>query len=226
MTTLQSLINSCESHLGDDANAVWAAADIEQWCRDGMADYSLHFPRTLSQTINCADSYEYDLSSGFLEIISVEYPDGQDPPNFLGWKDRLDDNFYGSDGYYDVIHKGSSAASTLVTSKNYGANGNDIVVLYLSTHDSSIAALTSLTVPDEHLHLVRNYVLWQAAVQLKIKEEADPTSNSSLLMSQYAINVDRARRAYVDALAKAVYATSKSVQISWQDRSDESTRIY
>ncbi len=226
MTTLQSLINSCESHLGDEANAVWAPADIEQWCRDGMADYSLHFPRTLSQTINCVDTYEYDLSPGFLDIISVEYPDGQDPPSFLSWKDRLDNNFYGSDGYYDVIRKGSSAASSLVTSNNYGANGNNIAVLFLSTHDSSIAALSSLTLPDEHLHLIRNYVLWQAAVQLKIKEEADPTSNSSLLMSQYAINVDRARRAYVDALAKAVYATSKSVQISWQDRSAESTRIY
>ena len=226
MTTLQSLINSCESHLGDDANAVWAAADIEQWCRDGIADYSLHFPRSRTQIINCADTYEYDLNDGFLDIISVEYPDGQDPPEFLQWKDRLDDDFYGNDGYYDVIRRGSSTPSSLVTSRNYGANGNDIVVLSLSTHSNSISALAPLTLPDEHLHLVRNYVLWQAAVQLKIKEEADPTSNSSLLMSQYAINVDRARRAYVDALAKAVYATSRSAQISWQNRSDETSRIY
>ena len=226
MTTLRSLINSCESHLGDDANAVWAAADIEQWCRDGIADYSLHFPRTVSQTHTAAAAYEYNLDAGFFDIISVEYPSGQAEPEFLQWKDRLDEDFYGSDGFYDVIRKGSSAASLLVTSKNIGVTGESIITLSHAAHDNTIASLSTLTVTDEHLHLVRNYVLWQAAAQLKTKEEANPTSNSSLLMSQYAINVDRARRSYVDALAKAVFATSKSVQISWQDRSNETTRIY
>jgi hypothetical protein len=69
-------------------------------------------------------------------------------------------------------------------------------------------------------------VLWRAALQLKAIEEASPTSNSSLLMSQYAINVDRSRRAYVDSLAKAVYAESKSGPVSWSGQTEETTRIY
>ena len=226
MTTLQTLINNCESHLGDNANATWKTADIEQWCRDAIADYSLHFPQVLSQTINAAAVYEYNLVAGFKDAISIEYPDGDDPPTFLQWKDRLDNDFYGAQGYYDIIKKGSAAVSAIVTSEKIGATGDDLIVLYSATHDNTIGSLSSLTIPDDHLHIIRNYVLWQAAVQLMLIEEANPTSNSSLLMSQYAINVDRARRAYVDILAKALYATSKSVIISWQDKAPESTRIY
>jgi len=74
MTTLQSLINSCESHLGDDADATWTTVDSEQWCRDAISDYSLHFPRVFDQTINCSDISEYDLQAGFLDVISVECP--------------------------------------------------------------------------------------------------------------------------------------------------------
>ena len=226
MTTLQTLINSCEAHLGDSANAIWITSDIEQWCRDAIADYSLHYPQTISQTHNAAASYEYDLDDGFMDIVSVEYPSGLTEPRFLQWKDRLDDDFYGRDGYYDIIKKGSAAANILVTSKLIGVTGEDIITLSLAIHDNTIASLAALTIPNEHLHLLRNYVFWQAAVQLKAKEEANPTSNSSLLMSQYAVNSDRSRRAYVDALAKAVFATSKSSQISWQDKVNESSRIY
>lgn len=226
MTTLQTLINSCESHLGDNANATWATADIQQWCRDAISDYSFHFPRVVSQTHTAAASYEYDLDIGFLDIVSVEYPSGLTEPAFLQWKDRLDEDFYGRDGFYDVIKKGSSAANVLVTSEKIGVTGENIITLSLAVHDNTISSLAVLTIPYEHLHIIRNYVLWQAAVQLMLIEEASPTSNSSLLMSQYAINVDRARRSYVDSLAKLVFATSKSVQISWQDRTAESTRIY
>ncbi len=68
--------------------------------------------------------------------------------------------------------------------------------------------------------------MWQALHQLLVTEEASPTSNSSLLMSQHAVNVDRARRAYVDSLAKALYATSKSSLVSWLNQTDETERIY
>jgi len=61
MPSLQNLINSCEAHLGDSANATWLTADIEQWCRDSIADYSLHYPRVLDQTVVTATTFEYSV---------------------------------------------------------------------------------------------------------------------------------------------------------------------
>jgi len=225
MTTLRNLINLCESDLSDTSNATWPAVDIEQWCRDGIGDYSIHFPRATSQTIAAADVYQYDLNDDFIDAISVEYPQGEVPPLFLEHRSRFDDAFYGRSGYYDIIHMDSSSASQLVTSEKQGS-GSNIFVYYRASHDINILIGDDLTVSDTHVHILRNYVIWRAAVQLKADEEADPTSNSSLLMSQYAVNVDRARRAYVDSLAKAVFAHSRSGRISWRDKSDETTRIY
>ena len=89
-TTLQNLIDAIEADLADSGNATWSAADIEQWSRDAIADYSLHFPLIGQQTIAAVTGTEsYDLAGGFLEIISVEYPEGQEPRAYLRRRNRL-----------------------------------------------------------------------------------------------------------------------------------------
>ena len=80
MATLQDLIGNCERDLGDPSNATWAEADIEQWARDAIADYSEHFKETATATIAAATGdHDYDLPARLVDVISVEYPDGQDP---------------------------------------------------------------------------------------------------------------------------------------------------
>ena len=229
-TTLQNLIDAVEADLSDPGNVTWAAADIEQWLRDAIADYSQHFPRTLSETIAAAtDDRKYDLPAGFLDVLTVEYPTGQEPPEYLARRPHDHPRFWIENGYFDIVERGDDTdASELWISKK-PTTGESIDVLYHGRHlmnSTDLATSDNLTVPEHHHHLLRKYARWQAAEQLKAAEEAAPTSNSSLLMSQLAINVDRARRAYVDALAKAVFANSKSAAVSWQGQSAESTRIY
>lgn len=227
MTTLQNLIDACEADLADSGNTTWASADIEQWCRDAIADYSLHFPRTLQMDITTAeDDRQYDLPAGFLAALSVEYPQGEDPPKFMKFRSQHHPDFWSEDGYYDVYyHLDDADVDELLISTKPEAD-ETIRVIYQGVHDNIILAAGTVTVPIHHQHILRNYVLWRAALQLKAIEEASPTSNSSLLMSQYAINVDRARRAYVDALAKAVYAQSQGGLVSWSGQAEETTRIY
>ena len=164
-------------------------------------------------------------SRGSILSIHVEYPSGNSPPEWLDRKSRFDDDFYDRSGYYDILYSDSASAATIITSEQLGA-GSNIKVTYRGSHDSTILIGAALTVPDRHLHILRNYVMWRAAAQLKANEEASPTSNSSLLMSQYAVNVDRARRAYVDSLAKAVFVYSRSGRVSWGATAVETRRIY
>jgi hypothetical protein len=226
-TTLQNLIDLCEADLADSGNAVWAAADITQWCRDAIADYSQHFKETASTTINAAtNDHEYDLPARLVDVISVEYPDGEDPKEFLDRRNYNHPSFWSEQGYYDVVKRDNDTDPAELWVSEDVTTGNDIIVEYTADHDHTIATGANLTVPDEHHHLLRNYVIWRGLLQLKAIEEASPTSSSSLLMSQLAINVDRARRAYVDAIAKALFATSKSAVISWQDQDQAAERIY
>lgn len=227
MTTLQKLIDACEADLSDSGNATWAAADVEQWCRDAIADYSLHFPRTLQDDISTAENdRQYDLPANFRTALSVEYPQGEDPPQFLQPRSQYHPSFWEEDGYYAIYyHHDDADPDELLISTKPSAD-ETIRVIYQTVHDNTVLVGAAITVPDEYHHILRSYVLWRAALQLKAAEEASPTSNSSLLMSQYAINVDRARRAYVDSLAKAVYAQSQSGPVSWSDQTEETTRIY
>jgi hypothetical protein len=228
MTTLQALIDRCEDALSDIGNAMWAAADIEQWCRDAIGDYSEHFLLTETESIiNCAaGDRRYDLDSLFVQMLTVEYPAGEDPPRFMQRRPNEHPAFWREDGYYDVVdhHDGSDAAELLISSRP--STGESISVCYQRRYDHTIARSAAIEVPATHEHILVDYVLWRGALQLKAIEEASPTSNSSLLMSQLAINVDRARRAYVDALAKALFATSRSAVVSWADQDEATRRIY
>lgn len=227
MTTLQNLIDACEADLADSGNATWSAADIEQWCRDAIADYSQHFHTSETETINCsADDRQYDLPARLVDIIDVEYPKGEDPPEFLTRRPHTQPDFWREDGYYDILyHNSDSTADELLISTRPSA-GESIVVRWIGRYDNTMLTTAAITVPVEHHHLLRNYVIWRSALQLKAAEEASPTSNSSLIMSQLAINVDRARRAYVDALAKAVFAASSSQVVSWAGLDQATKRIY
>ncbi|MGD2077625.1 MAG: hypothetical protein PVH18_04550 [Chloroflexota bacterium] len=225
--TLQNLIDDCEADLGDSGNAVWAAADVEQWCRDAIADYSQHFQVTEVSTINCTDGdRQYDLPVRFVDALEVEYPEGEDPPQFLQRRPHTHPEFWHDEGYYDILYNNSDSDADELLISSKPATGEDIKLHWTGTYDNSMLTSAAIHVPVEHHHILRGYVIWRATLQLKAVEEASPTSNSSLLMSQLAINVDRARRAYVDSLAKALYATAKSAVVSWKDQDQATGRIY
>lgn len=226
-TTITNLIDECEADLNDSGNAIWSAADVERWVRDAIADYSLHFPRTLVQSIDCSNNVrQYDLPATFMSVIRVEYPDGEDPPQFLDRRPESHPDFWSEDGYFDILpHADDSDVDELLISTK-PVSTEDIVVTFLAYHDFTSVVATATTVPEHHHHIIRKYVMWQALHQLLVTEEASPTSNSSLLMSQHAINVDRARRAYVDSLAKALYAQASSSYVSWFNQADATERVY
>ena len=227
MTTLQQLIDRCEAQLADSGNATFSAADIEQWVRDAIQDYSQHFPRQSTETLNMSTGtceYSLDITTQF--VLYVEYPDGKDPRQYLRRRNVLQPNFWTVEGNYHVEYPNDPAAAPTLTVSSQVATGEDAIVTYLHPHEDPATTATTITVPVQHEHLLVHYVLWRAVLQLKAAEEAAPTSNSSLLMSQLAINVDRARRAYVDALAKAVYTVSHGGPVSWAGQDQAASRIY
>jgi hypothetical protein len=228
MTTLQNLIDKVEADLADSANATWAAADIEQWLRDAIADYSQHLPRQLTGDISTtAAGKKYDLNAGFIEPVSVEYPEGEEPAEYLQRRPYTHINFWSQDGYYDIVPRADDAAVNEIYISTSPADSETIRVIYQATHDNTIAAGGTVTVPARHHHILRAYARWKATLQQAATEEAGPTSNSSLLMSQFAANARRWEREYLNALAKAIQAEQgKSQVVSWAERTEEGMRIY
>ena len=228
MTTLQNLIDAVEAELGDSGNATWAAADIEQWCRDAIADYSEYFPRILTDGISTtADDRSYDLNADFIAAVSVEYPTGQEPARYLKRRPYIQPDFWIEDGYYDVVGRQDDTDLNELYISTKPAASETITVLYQALHDNGMATSGTLTVPGRHHHLLRAYVRWKATEQRAAAEEASPTSNSSLLMSQLQNNARRWKGEYLNGLAKAIQVgQGKSQVVSWAGTAEESSRIY
>jgi hypothetical protein len=203
----------------------WTDEQINQFINDAIADYSMHFPRVQTQTISCSDdTREYDLSTYFLDTLSVEYPTGEDPPQYLDFREKTHPDFWLTDGYYCIEQeKGEDDLDQLVISEK-PSTGESIEVTYNAYHAYFDDDDTDeLTVPEEHLELIILYVRWACFQELATSESASPDP-TTLLSSTLEMNASRAERAYRKQLG--VYKTSRSESARARWDLDEHDRIY
>jgi hypothetical protein len=200
---------------------------VEQWARDAIRDYSMHFPLRKIQTLATSlNDNTYDLAADFIDVVSVEYPTGEDPRKYLKRRPVSHPDFWSADGFYDIVPNEDATNTNELWISTDPAAAEGIDVYYDAQHSAAIALGTAITVPDRHVHILRQYVIWQAILQRANLEHANPTSNSSLLMSQLMTDSERARRAYVDLLAKGLFALQRSAVVSWKDQDEGTKRIY
>ncbi|MGB2911331.1 MAG: hypothetical protein WBD56_16585 [Anaerolineales bacterium] len=50
--------------------------------------------------LSSCDGRSYQMPAGAISIISVEYPDGNDPPKYLYQRELTHPDFWGQDGFY------------------------------------------------------------------------------------------------------------------------------
>lgn len=124
--------------------------ELNQFIHDAIADYSVLSPRELTTTVNVvAGQREYTLSLTNLQgIVEVEYPKGQDPPQYLYGRSRYDpDGFYEGD-WWDLA--GGPDPTTLIIGRKPAA-GEQVGLRYLADHLYPDSDGDTLTVPDRDL---------------------------------------------------------------------------
>jgi len=222
MTTLTQLADLAQNLLSDAGAATWTQAVIEEWCNAAIKDYSQHFPRITSATITTTlNTNAYDLPADFLSIINVEYPTGEDPPEYLSRLDHRHPDFWINDCFYDIItHFDTGDVAEIWVSVDPPAD-ETITYRYNATHEYGLASGETVTVPGHHENILTSFVVWKAALELLSAEQQSPTSNSSLLMGQLANNAARAKRAYFQAIAQALRSQEgESAVVTWKGLAD------
>ena len=126
MTTLLQLADRCQLALNDSGVGTWPQATVEAWVLDAIRDYSQYFPRvrTSTTTITTPSStpHVFDLPGDFLAVVLVEFPDGEDPPEYLQLRSRTRDGFWDYTGFYDIEPSHDAAtAGKLYLSENVRA---------------------------------------------------------------------------------------------------------
>jgi len=210
------LRNLCRRRLGDlTAPYQWSDLQLNQWINDAIADYGQHFPRQVSAAITTvADQHPYELPAGFQSAVSVEYPQGEDPPIYMQRLAYTDFEFWQLGGRYDIVRRRDGSAVDDVWISDEPADGETICLEYLADHASLDDDGDECTVPDRHLELLVLFVRWAALQELAAEEARDPDP-TTLAMSVLDTNAMRAERTYRAAVKEAQRAASESAVVSW-----------
>ena len=230
-TTFDSFVTRLKITLNDKTASTWDTEMIATFLNDAIRDYSQHFPRIITDSIALTTgTAEYDLNADFMGVLSVEYPDGEDPREYLTRLPYTHDTFWGLDGFYDIIPAKDDNNPAQIVFSDDVATGETAVVEYHAHHllisDTALISGTC-TVPVQHQQLQTKYVMWQAAAHLASAEQQSPTSNSSLLMAQLAQNARRLELSYSTAVQQALYADEgRSTAVNWIKKESGMERIY
>ena len=205
MTTLLQLADRAQLALNDSGVGTWPQATVEAWCLDAIRDYSQYFPRTRSSTTTIAvddAGHEFDLPSDFLGMVLVEFPDGEDPPEYLERRSRTCSGFWDYEGYYDVETSGDAATAGTLYLSEEPANGEAYTLTWLAPHDTDLDSGDTITVPEDHESILILYVLWQATRERMATQEQDPDTTIHILQ-QMVKAAQQAEEEYRRALQRA-----------------------
>ncbi|MEW5797347.1 MAG: hypothetical protein AB1772_13460, partial [Candidatus Zixiibacteriota bacterium] len=214
MTTLSTIRTRCRNLLGDTAGTEFTDAQVNAWINDALQDLSNHFPQVKTKVFTTvADQRKYNWESDLpIAILSVEYPTGEDPPEYLQRRAYTDPGFWEENGYYDFITRSITDATykpLLVISEEPEAN-DYIEITYQVAHDALSADADITTLPDRYLYLIELYVRWKAWQELATTEGIDPDPMQRTMASQLELNAFRAERSWYNALKDAKAAESET----------------
>jgi len=219
--TLGTLITMCQDLLG--TTSIFSTSVLTDWINRAIEDLSIYFPLYSEYDISTtAHKHTYDLETYIKGVVSVEYPQGQDPPRYLLRKSYTDPSFWLEPGYYDIIkfQSSDSASPPQIAISDTTLLAENIIIKCIIDHAVLTAGADECTVLERHTNLILQFVRWKAFQELSAKESEDP-SPLNTRASSFEINAQRAGEAYHEALKSAASAESESGQVAWKmDRFD------
>jgi hypothetical protein len=231
MTTMATLLAEARLAISDYGTVpadAWSDDTIYQWICHAIQDYSIHFPRIATDTLDCSTGdHSYELADDCISVISVEYPSGEDPPQYLSRLSRKHPNFWLYDTYYDLENKYQNTAYlNYIYISAEATTGEHIIVTYNSYHTPVVYTASNVvtSVPPYHEHILLHYVAWQAALE-RLSDEIQSPDTTIRLIQQYKLALQATEQMYRNSLRTAVQAVSDG---GWTGpwRADGYDRIY
>jgi hypothetical protein len=201
----------------------WSNDTLKAWVRDAVRDYSQHFPQVKeAAVIAIAGTYEYDINDLVLAVIEVEYPSGEDPPEYPEQRNHREPHFFG-DGvsYYDVVlYPGQGEAELWLSDPQAGETCS---VKYYTGHDWTAEGSDYKTdIADEDRHVLVQYVIWQCWRETLTMERETADADRRAYLQEQAADAASSYSYYINQIKANRSAESEFVR--W--KMDKFDRIY
>lgn len=224
VTTLADLRGQCRLALASTSD--WADATLDKWIADAIRIYSARFPRTWKYTLTLAtgtQSYALPGLHGLIDVLRVEYPAGQTPPEFVYPADPDGPAFQDGDCAYAITAPADSTAiesdtgSGSILFADTVTTGETAVITYNGCHAIPVAADddAQITVPLAHWEALIAFVDFRAHWELET-DEAATISTVSVVLAQLGENARRAWNRYKELMDYYAASDSRSHVIAWQ----------
>jgi hypothetical protein len=228
--SFKQLLDDCMLSLGDPTGAIWSRADvITPWAKEAMLAFPILRATTETITVGLSAKHVHKLNFAFREIISVEYPIGEEPPVFLTRMNHYDPDFYKSDDHFDISRyylDYISYTGWQVWTSKLMPPAEEFKVNYLANHntdlDDDVADLIS--VPDEYEHILVAYVVAKAFRERLIIYLGNPSVYTELV-GELTATVDKAEKRYQAMVDEAIRRLAES-RTSPHMEVDKFDRIY
>lgn len=230
-TTLTALRAQIRLQLASASD--WADNTLDGWIADAIRFYSAQFPREYYHDQSLTTGTQvYDLPSpssghhGFAGLISVEYPTGEDPQQFLDEVDEWDDRFQNGDEVYCLIPVADGIA--IESDTEHGsikfaetvATGETARIRYLGNHRIPTAGDddAQITVPEQHWEALIAFVEFRSHLELEA-DEAVTLSNISIVLAQLGQEARYLWNRYKEIMSRLEWLESagESAVIDWSD---------
>ncbi len=225
-TSFQDLLTACLVALGDRLASTWSRTDvIWPWCLEAMTQFPILRPQR-SQVTFLARVYENPLPADFREIISVEYPVGKLPPVYLVRMNRFDPSYYETDDHYDIDRAYLSGTGWTIWFSHHMESGEIVNINYLANHDIDMEddPACYITVPDEYVNILVQYVVCKGYRERLGAYMQDPTAHTSIITQMYEMveHAETKYKAMVDDAMKKYVESRRSPHMQL----DKFDRIY
>ena len=225
--TYTALNDRCRRLIGDTSTIILTDLQIDEWINDAIRNISMHFPRVITTDLSTSDDVrEYDLPLTFIAALSVEYPQGEDPPQYLERLAATDPKFWLNEGYYDILDTQTSDTNNYpqIIISEKPEDSETIRIIHTAMHTDLSDPGDETTVEDRHIHLIPLFVRWQCWIEHSLTDGEDPDPLKGI-SGVYETNAVKAEQAYYHTLNRALQSESHSAQSSaW--KIDKHDRIY
>jgi hypothetical protein len=226
-TTLKDLRDSIRLTL--TGSAAWPDASLDAWIKDAIRFYSLEFPRTWRHTqamTTGTQAYAVPGGHGFMSVLSVEYPSGQTPAEYLlqvaesSADFASGGEFYALRGVADSIsdQKDDTAAAYIVFAQTV-ATGKSAVITYAGAHPLPTVADddAQITVPVAHWEALYAFVDFRAHWELET-DQALTISTVSIVLAQLGQEARRAWNRYKETIDRIRSLSATPAQlVNWRE---------
>ena len=224
--SFSKLLTDCLVALGDADASTWSRTNIVwPWAIEAMLEFPILRPLVQTPTFSAAAHY-IALSSDFREVISVEYPAGQDPPVYLSRMNRFDPSFYSSEEHYDIDRDYTSGKGWMAWFSKKIPAAASMKINYLANHDTNMTDVGTcyITVPDEYENILLANVVCKGYRERLGSYMQDPTAHTSII-AQMTDMVQHAEENYKDLVKRAQEKLADSKR-SPHMQSDKFDRVY